>query len=1300
MLVFKDFARKFIARPSTQLQNSPLVDVDSFRMPYGTAIHYVSDSPNYYGIRGSNPLIINWLKSIGVFHVRDHLTDRGRPRKVRVSDTVIRNYFKSQKEKVSKVPNLQRAIPRERQLLVLDYTMIKSSLGYLENKFMFYNEYYNIATTMIGQASDIGDARHHFIHIKMPEVVPSLQDFKKQKDETPEAAHLDTWLEYSQFWLRELWLLISGKGLLLSIAKTPGSFACLEIMGKVVTLDLNRLYVDGQEKELLTHAYFYKLVDRLNELTTAVDSEALSKVKDEDLVSETVVEDIVVQQTKELVAAGSMTSKEQERFITIAHKGRNIILDNGSTLAEFSVTKPEDYILDDDLRAPIDERIITKEEAKSTISNFHKSYVNKVMDKHISAVALSFTPAGYILSDFSVTQKVDAINNNRLLKMTILPVHGKQTTFEFPIPNIADDGKFMADGITYSMDTQRIDAPIRKTGVGSSALTSYYGKLFVSRSSKAVDSWSRWVNNKVSAMALNTTDTRIINSQRGTNLLPKIRLPRMYSALLPTITRFRSKQIDFYFDYNNRLSVLGEKAKLGEKAGKVCCGKLGDQYVYMDMSNNLYKGNELIGDLITYIGGPWGKEPTDMAVVKMAGKHIPVGLILGSYLGVDGLIKLTKAKTRRVPSNTQSPLKPNEMVLTFKDEKIFIDKSNPIASMLFAGYASIKDQLKIYRVSDLNRKEMYTPLMLDMGISQYAAKEMETMKELFIDPMTKDALIAMKEPTEFIPLLVRAVELIVTDEHPDETDPMFQRLRGYERIPGFIYAAILRAIKQHKNVPGRGSARLDISNFQIWQDMTGDSSTQLVQESNPIHNLKEQEAITLSGAGGRSARTLVKRSRKYHNNDLGIISESTPDSAKVAIRTFATPNAKIKSTLGFMGEWDKENDNTTSLLSTTSLLLPASHHDDPKRANLASVQQSAMVPARGYTTMPYSTGYDRVIATRVGDNFALSAKLQGEVIKVSSKRIVVRYSDESKDGANLGIKHGSVAGEYVAHKMFTDLKKGDKFAKGDLIAWDEYFFERDIFNHNNLVMLTGVPAVIALAETNDTLEDGSAISEELGIKLTTTMTKRKTFLLRFDQSLSNVLNVGDEVEYATPLLTISNSDIEEEVSRAALAVLSKLSSASPKAGFSGTITKMDLIYMGNTDDMSSSLKDLAIAFDKHKASEKTELGGPRASTNQVSNSMFFGGERIEQDTLAISFYIDEEFASGVGDKTVFGNQLKTIHGRVMSGVNETESGIPLDALFGLRSVFARIVGSSFIAGTGNRLLRHGSLEFVRILRGG
>ena len=66
---------------------------------------------------------------------------------------------------------------------------------------------------------------------------------------------------------------------------------------------------------------------------------------------------------------------------------------------------------------------------------------------------------------------------------------------------------------------------------------------------------------------------------------------------------------------------------------------------------------------------------------------------------------------------------------------------------------------------------------------------------------------------------------------------------------------------------------------------------------------------------------------------------------------------------------------------------------------------------------------------------------------------------------------------------------------------------------------------------------------------------------------------------------------------------------------------------------------------------------------------------------------------------MFGNQLKTIFGRVMSGTNTTESGEALDATFGLTSIAARMTGSPFILGTTNTLLSVLSKHVAKVYKG-
>ena len=139
----------------------------------------------------------------------------------------------------------------------------------------------------------------------------------------------------------------------------------------------------------------------------------------------------------------------------------------------------------------------------------------------------------------------------------------------------------------------------------------------------------------------------------------------------------------------------------------------------------------------------------------------------------------------------------------------------------------------------------------------------------------------MGEPTQFIPLLFRSLELLLDDCHQDESDMKYQRIRGYERFSGFVYQEIVRAVRSYNVQSAAITANIDIHPEAVWREIDKDVSKYLVQESNPIHNLKRKETVTFAGSGGRSAETMTRRSRVYHKNDLGVISESSPDNKSV-----------------------------------------------------------------------------------------------------------------------------------------------------------------------------------------------------------------------------------------------------------------------------------------------------------------------------------------------------------------------------------------------------------------------------------
>jgi len=120
--------------------------------------------------------------------------------------------------------------------------------------------------------------------------------------------------------------------------------------------------------------------------------------------------------------------------------------------------------------------------------------------------------------------------------------------------------------------------------------------------------------------------------------------------------------------------------------------------------------------------------------------------------------------------------------------------------------------------------------------------------------------------------------------------------------------------------------------------------------------------------------------------------------------------------------------------------------------------------------------------------------------------------------------------------------------------------------------------------------------------------------------------------------------------------------------------------------MSASLQELAQSSDKARRQRAKQLNQTYTS-GLVDASMHVDKRPLELDNLVIRIYITHLQSASVGDKAVFGNQLKTIVGRVMAGHNQTESGEDIDALFAYASVSARQVLSPEIMGTTNTLLR-------------
>lgn len=1069
----------------------------------------------------------------------------------------------------------------------------------------------------------------------------------------------------------------------------------------------------GEEKEEPKEISEQELDEQLNELERLKEFKQNQEIEGgidpvDDFETPT-PEKAVERQLHDLAERGLVSGADYRRLERAIERSKELPNPFGEgTLEQFSQVTKEDVALDPKTTRLVNtlEGVMDEGMLNSSVNQFDPQYVQRVMKKDIVGMVLNAQRAGATVSDYRVKEVRDAINDYEVHSVRFTPVSGAPSTVHFRMPVVKEDGTFIADGVKYRLSKQRSDVPIRKVSPNRVALTSYYGKIFVERTERKTNNYERWLNSKIVALGMDDQNEAVTKMRLTSVFDHNLRLPRTYSALSKKLKAFISGDYEFYLDYKTRKDVYGEAlVDEAEKDGMVFLGRTKNTPLVMDMESTVYEYRSgkfnVLGRVEELIGYEHlGQPPLECADLKLFNKSVPMGLALGYLMGIDRLIDRLGLEPRRVNAGGRLDLTDDEFVVRFKDESLIFPRSNVLAQLIFSGFNRFHRQVKEYTYREFTKRPVYANVLEANGLQVRYAREIDLLDSLFVDPITKELLTDMREPVTFLGLMFRSCELLLTDWHPDENNMEYQRIRGYERFAGAVYSELVRSLRSHNSKPANPNKKIELNPEAVWMTINKDSSKRTIEDSNPLQNLRHKEELTFAGTGGRSNESMVARTRVYHPNDMGVVSESTKDSGDVAITTFLSPDANLESLRGTTRRFNKEKDGATSLLSTSALLAPAADRDDPKRVNFIAIQQAQGISAKGYSPTPLRTGYERVLAHRTDDLFAYTAKQDGKVISVTDEYVEVEYKDGARTVLETGRRYGTAAGSVYPHSVKAAVKEGARFKAGEVITYNENFFELDPIDPKQAVWKAGVMVRTALAESSDTLEDSSAISTRVAKALETDSTEVREIRLAFDQTLHNLVKPGTSVGVESILCNIENPVTSDSklFDDEALETLQLLSAQSPKAKKFGTVERIEVFYNGDKSDMSESLRKAANASDREFTKRNKAQGG-KALSGQVDNKFKVGSQNLELDNAVVRIYITGPASAGVGDKGVFANQMKTVFGRIMEGVNETEDGQPIDAIFGYKSIADRLTNSPEIMGTTNALLKTLSLKVVEKYRG-
>lgn len=431
-----------------------------------------------------------------------------------------------------------------------------------------------------------------------------------------------------------------------------------------------------------------------------------------------------------------------------------------------------------------------------------------------------------------------------------------------------------------------------------------------------------------------------------------------------------------------------------------------------------------------------------------------------------------------------------------------------------------------------------------------------------------------------------------------------------------------------------------------------------------------------------------------------------------------TLEPNVTSTRGYMEVKNKagvEDLNSANLFTAAELLTPIGvTHDDPDRTSMSYKQTKYMISVADSDPVLIGNRVEAIVPYLLSDEFVVDAKEDGEVVEVTKDWVIIRY----KSGKNYAIevaprvKKNASAGFYVDNTLKCDLKVGDKFKKGDILAYNDKQFTKHT-DDNGASMNLGVLTKIAIASSWDIYEDSTPITAKLSERLATEMIDEKAIVLKPNTIVDQIAKVGQKIKSGD--LLIKFSEAMEDYIQNAIKSLSDSDSSSSiiedakttiKAKHTGEVVDIKIYTTVPIEDLDPSLGKIVSDYQKkirsrNKILDKYENKGDMkyykagqiisevAEVMEPSNNGKIKGEYIDKGVL-IMFYVKYKDVAAKGDKIVANFALKGVTSHVIEEGYEPYSEYRPDeeisTIIAPLAVAARKTPSIFIAMFGNKLL--------------
>lgn len=1003
--------------------------------------------------------------------------------------------------------------------------------------------------------------------------------------------------------------------------------------------------------------------------------------------------------------------------IVVSHNGKDVTIDN--LLNE----SPNDTVSASSLDF-LQGQVPDSSMLKSSVANFDIEYMNKFFLRDLVMELTAFNKIGMFLKDLKINDVSDSMNNMLEIRAKYEDINHKDHTIRFTVPKVDNRGYCKINGGWKVLKKQRISVPICKVSPTRVTLTSDYGKYLVERVTTVAHSFINYLDKVIEVAG------KLIQVQFGSAKLQEFIYPyeftavgKKYTSMVVSDHTNPNDKWYFFFNDSSQLVEYFEHSGFSKEQIKDAVDTANDikgylvgmsdtknpTYVFMKLDgssviynseNGVRQDGSTFIDLLCELCGVSINHLSEWTEFKLLSKKVPTIFALCYRYGLSYILNYTKCKYAIYEKRGAYPRRQSDVVVKFKDKILVIPRSPLCFSLLFSGLNNY-DLTKI-EMDEMDSKDVYYDLLQSKKMSVHNLKAIDNFFDMFVDPITRDVLFRMGEPVEPRDLLIRATALLTTEDCPPVSASTNHRFRSYERINTAVYRTLSNLYSSYRYKTIGMSNSFSIKNFEITNMIMNDQLIENIDQINPINDIKYREEYGHGGTGGRtSTDTFMIEDRQWPTDGIGVIGEASVDNGKTGYAGNMSSNPNIDNIRGLTVSKKVKDLEPSEILTCTSLLGPCVIQDDSKRISFLNIHMSHYIPTNEMSLPRVRTGYERVVAHRCKLPFAYPAEDDGviETIDEESHMLTVSYPKLNKKVAveygDMYTNNGGGGFWCTQNIVINGFKVGDKVKRGDVILYNDKFFHSDP-NNKQVDLMFGALANVALIDNSFTVEDSDIISDDLARKLEFNPVHLRDIVITKKTNIHKFADIGTHVSNTDSLMIFDQSELTDDmfgkIDDETAILLGDVNRQTPRAKFTGKIVKIDAYYMGSTSDMSESARKLVNHINhmkalKYQAAKGTTTGKDFYPSTSVIQSTRIGKVVIEEDTLIIRFYIQQETSMSGGDKIEFDSSLKSVCSAVEPGGWMTEDGsVKCDALFSAVGICKRLINSPTLTGIANRCL--------------